>query len=1708
MKERKNTLLKKRQGPRKGNRLMIALLSVCLIMTSLPNLYYQTFVLAAEMPAGDGQYEILSINEFSEDIKSQTVDIGTPLEALLLPNSLAVSCRQSMAENQETQNKTQDAVTESAPSEDIELESEKSENAASEEAAMESEKSENAASEEAALESGASEEAAVESEASEEAAVEEDTEKTEGVSEVMLEGITWESRPEYDMEQEGIYRFTPVLPHGYRLSEGVVLPEIMVTVKREGDTIEENCMEKVDSDEEGEIFYAEDADVLYAGDADVLYAEDTDILLAEGDTQLIKIAAGQSETWDERTLRDVTVIVEERAVLTITGFVAISGNVTITGGGTIERRGNAACFNVQAGANLTLGNVTMDGGSMPSAVSMIEVFSGKLTLDDGCVIQNCTKLENNGGAIFLDRANAVLNGAAIKNCTASSVYGQECYGGAIYIYASAVDIHGTRFENCSVGQAASNDKGGALYMYNGCKVDINGAVFQSCSAKGSGERSAGGAFYVDSDNTVDIRNTVIEDCSAGTQGGAFLSFNNNVVNIYSGIFRNNRTTATTDVHGNVGGGCMYNCMGTLNIYGGSFLNNYAANKGGCLNHCWEPGTITNITGGIFAGNYCDYKDAVSDYSGSGGIFNSSVMAGQAELKVSGNAKFSGDGTEGSGVDGIYLDQDSGTPRKIFISTTLTFPVNLYVKAVEGYVIAEGKDGYSFLHERDMKKIKFIDISNSGKTWYAKLSDDRTQVTLTETDPGYKYFVYYISNGATGNVVDDNQYSEEDEATVKSHKDAQGKDILTYEGRTFLGWSKNEDGSGRLYQAGDSLGKMTEDINLYAVFSENPVADFYSGSAGNKVTKESVMDADGKGKVKAPQLEDLNDPEHSEDMAGWTKAGWAEKEGQFDVLYQPEDEITLEDNREYCGIYKKDVTLTYDNNGWNIAPAPANDVKPRYGRVHENITYQPAEFTIAPDVTSGDFVFAGWNTEPDGSGEYYHEGDKITSETDLTLYAIFTNSFLADFYSGGAGQKETRQANAGQTWTQPIEAPELKDMDGWDKIGWTEDENQFRADFEAGEELILTRHSSYYGIYGKEVILSYDMNGGMGKQEPVAKSCYANVHSEVSYQPAAFHVAKEAIRDGYVFAGWNTEADGTGETYQEGEEITILEDQTLYARWDIAGAVYRIEHYKQELDGSYRLDATVEAKAAIGDEVSAEAKAYTGFSENTAHEMRVGAGIVAEDGGLVLKLYYDRDIYEVDFDLNGAEGETPERQSVPYGGYVTEVDEPARRGYYFKGWYMDERGLEEKRWDFDLQVEKNFGKAVTDASAPRKVTLYAKWEDETAPVLEDIGFNEGYVNILDWIIRKKSLVVTVPVFEEGSGVKQLDYDVSAVMGDNPKKTQADGSLLLQSDEEPGAKVSKQSHERTAGAGTEGAAGTIEIPESRKRLFYGVLTPGQGEFAAGNIQLFQKGERTYAKITISEDFKGSISLACMDNAGNISSEKTITPLKGGIVVEDNAPEIVFSSKDGKPSQTFSHAVDVNVRVLDHVDENGEERITGGIASVTYQLDKGKEISAPAQAFEEKIVDVYEFAVEVSGTGRHVLRVTAVDNAGNKNTRRTEVNIKKNIVKTPMKTPNENPPQAPKAPSGSEPQTGDPMNVQVYATLAMVAGFLYLLLYFASDNPGITEKEKEELVSRMLGWAKRGGIVRKLSVFAALFFFLLYYHSIGKSENREWNLDDVWQ
>lgn len=85
--------------------------------------------------------------------------------------------------------------------------------------------------------------------------------------------------------------------------------------------------------------------------------------------------------------------------------------------------------------------------------------------------------------------------------------------------------------------------------------------------------------------------------------------------------------------------------------------------------------------------------------------------------------------------------------------------------------------------------------------------------------------------------------------------------------------------------------------------------------------------------------------------------------------------------------------------------------------------------------------------------------------------------------------------------------------------------------------------------------------------------------------------------------------------------------------------------------------------------------------------------------------------------------------------------------------------------------------------------------------------------------------------------------------------------------------------------------------------------------------------------------------------------------------------------------------------------------------------------------------------------------------------------------------------------EPQTGDSTPIELSATLAMIAGFTYLLLYFADRKRGMTEETKKELVSRLIGWGKQGGKIRKYLALAAIFVLLVYYHSIGKKTCVEW-------
>ena len=90
---------------------------------------------------------------------------------------------------------------------------------------------------------------------------------------------------------------------------------------------------------------------------------------------------------------------------------------------------------------------------------------------------------------------------------------------------------------------------------------------------------------------------------------------------------------------------------------------------------------------------------------------------------------------------------------------------------------------------------------------------------------------------------------------------------------------------------------------------------------------------------------------------------------------------------------------------------------------------------------------------------------------------------------------------------------------------------------------------------------------------------------------------------------------------------------------------------------------------------------------------------------------------------------------------------------------------------------------------------------------------------------------------------------------------------------------------------------------------------------------------------------------------------------------------------------------------------------------------------------------------------------------------------------------------APPDSEPKTGGTSYIKIYATIGMIAGLSYLLLYCADGESGMTEDQKKEIVGSLVKWAKKGKRIRKCVALAMIFLILVYYHSIGKRTTVEW-------
>lgn len=230
-----------------------------------------------------------------------------------------------------------------------------------------------------------------------------------------------------------------------------------------------------------------------------------------------------------------------------------------------------------------------------------------------------------------------------------------------------------------------------------------------------------------------------------------------------------------------------------------------------------------------------------------------------------------------------------------------------------------------------------------------------------------------------------------------------------------------------------------------------------------------------------------------------------------------------------------------------------------------------------------------------------------------------------------------------------------------------------------------------------------------------------VVSTGSYRYGTLLPVPAVYKPGYDFAGWIRE----GNTVTEEVPLEVpANDVTYFASWKPqSGIGYTVRYYVQEESGnSYRLDSIEYLTGETGATVTAPAGAYSTAAYHVKDNAPLPQGVVAADGSLELRVYYDLNTYTVTYNTSAADAVMPDGCAMtftarPQQKILTQI--PTRDGYRFLGWYLDA----------DC-------KTVFDNTMPsRDITLYAAWErkevsyvvrhyQENIALLNEYGYPTG------------------------------------------------------------------------------------------------------------------------------------------------------------------------------------------------------------------------------------------------------------------------------------------------------------------------------------------------------------------------------------------------
>ena len=349
------------------------------------------------------------------------------------------------------------------------------------------------------------------------------------------------------------------------------------------------------------------------------------------------------------------------------------------------------------------------------------------------------------------------------------------------------------------------------------------------------------------------------------------------------------------------------------------------------------------------------------------------------------------------------------------------------------------------------------------------------------------------------------------------------------------------------------------------------------------------------------------------------------------------------------------------------------------------------------------IFAGWAAAADGE-VLYQDGERITTETSLDLYAVWADAYTVTFDNDGATATVMTPRNGAIGSRIPAD-PSRK---GYTFDGWFNGETKLTA------ETVISGDSTYTAKW-TAITYTIAFSGGSESTGSV-ESIPAAYDREVTLPRNAF------TRPGYSFNGWSQSSSASKGSYAEGDAVKNLTSTqgttvTLYAAWqplpvtvrlhlnyagaeDITrtGAVGSNYNYILTDTGTTRFNSITDPKrdGYIFDGWYDAAEGGSAIS--TTYKFTAAD---AEDG-FDMYAHWVKGII-VHFDGNGYKGTLADKTVTPDKVYssltylLRENSYPANKT--LEGWYIK-------------NADGSFGEAVAKATvfSGDEVTLIAKWRD--------------------------------------------------------------------------------------------------------------------------------------------------------------------------------------------------------------------------------------------------------------------------------------------------------------------------------------------------------------------------------------------------------------